>query len=68
MSSLSETISDRDMILISDSQWRYIQSRHQMTDREVDVARLVCTGCSNEQIADKLDIKSGKGKTHIRNS
>lgn len=38
-----------------------------LTEREAEVIALVCTGLSNEEIADKLYISANSLKTHIRN-
>ena len=38
-----------------------------MTDRELQVAKLVCRGFNNEDIATELKITYGTVKTHIRN-
>ena len=38
-----------------------------LTDREIDVLRLVATGLSNKQIAGQLFISEETGKVHIRN-
>jgi len=38
-----------------------------MTPRELEVARLICEGFNNEDIAKALKIKHGTVKTHLRN-
>jgi DNA-binding NarL/FixJ family response regulator len=38
-----------------------------MTPRELQIAQLICQGLGNEEIANKLNIKHGTVKTHIRN-
>lgn len=38
-----------------------------MTERELDIAKLVCRGFSNDEIAHVLNIRLGTVKTHIRN-
>ena len=53
--------------LLNGKQWLYIQRCFHLTDRELQIARLVCKGFNNENIAVKLKIKSGTVKTHIRN-
>ena len=55
------------VVLINEHQWSYLQKRYRMTTRELQIARLVCQGLGNEQIADHLKIKLGTVKTHIRN-
>ena len=47
--------------------WRYIQKRYYISPRELEVAKLICCGFNNEQIARDLRIKHGTVKTHIRN-
>jgi len=53
--------------LLGDKQWLRIQRWHHLTDRELQVAELVCRGFNNEVIAAKLKIKYGTVKTHIQN-
>ena len=38
-----------------------------LTERELEVLRLIVDGCSNAQIAEKLYITVGTVKTHVRN-
>ena len=54
-------------VLLNKRQWSYLKRRYHMTPREIQVARLICQGLGNEQIADKLRIKHGTVKTHVRN-
>jgi len=56
-----------DVILLDERDWSYIQRRYYMTSREIQVAKLVCQGFSNEEIANHLKIKHGTVKTHLRN-
>lgn len=53
--------------LLTDEQWLLVQKRYHMTPRELEIARLICKGMSNEEIADAVQIKYGTVKTHIRN-
>ncbi len=53
--------------LLDERQWSYLQKRYHMTPRELQVARLVCEGFNNEDIARALKIKHGTVKTHLRN-
>ena len=53
--------------LITDKQWHYIQKLYHMTPKELLVARLVCQGVSNDEIAETLDMRAGTVKTHLRN-
>ena len=53
--------------LINDKQWGYLQKLYHMTPKEQQVARFVCQGISNEDIAEKLNMRPGTVKTHLRN-
>ena len=53
--------------LLDEKQWSYLQKRFHMSPRELEVARLVCEGFGNEDIAKALKIKHGTVKTHLRN-
>lgn len=54
-------------VLLNDTHWLYIQNRYHLSPRELQVARLVCSGFNNEEIAHSLKIKNGTVKTHLRN-
>ncbi len=56
-----------DVVLLDEEHWFYIQRRFSMSPREVQVAKLVCKGFSNGEIAKNLRIKQGTAKTHLRN-
>ena len=56
-----------DVILLSQKQWTFVQSRYNLTPRERQVAELVCKGLRNGNIAKYLQIKPGTVKTHTRN-
>ncbi|MFA5238847.1 MAG: helix-turn-helix transcriptional regulator [Phycisphaerae bacterium] len=56
-----------DVILIDEEHWAYVQKRYHMSPRELQVAKLVCRGFSNGDIAGELKIKGGTAKTHLRN-
>ena len=56
-----------DVALLDEEHWSYIQRRFHMSRREVQVAKLVCRGFSNGEIAKNLRIKQGTAKTHLRN-
>ncbi len=45
------------VILLDERHWSYIQKRYHISPRELEVAKLVCHGLSNREIADALDIK-----------
>ena len=53
--------------LLNGKQWLYIQRCFHLTDRELQIAGLICRGFNNNDIAAKLKIKRGTVKTHIRN-
>jgi DNA-binding CsgD family transcriptional regulator len=56
-----------DIRLLDDKQWLYIQRRFQLSPRELQVAKHVCRGFVNEEIAKSLRIRVGTVKTHLRN-
>lgn len=56
-----------DIQLLDDQQWLYIQRRFQLSPRELQVAKHVCRGFVNEEIAKSLRIRVGTVKTHLRN-
>jgi len=55
-----------DIVLLDEKQWRYIQRRYHISPRELDVAKLVCRGYVNGDIAEKLNVKPGTVKTHLK--
>ncbi len=57
----------RPIFVLHDKHWSYIQRRYLMSPRELEIAKLVCQGLSNDQIAMDLVISSGTVKTHLRN-
>jgi len=54
------------VMLLSEKQWLYIQRRYRMSPRELQVAKLVCGGLTNGNMAEKLKVKPGTVKTHLR--
>jgi len=56
-----------DVVLIQDEQWDHIKKWYNMTQRELQIAKYVCHGLSNLQIAGNLKIQQGTVKTHMRN-
>ena len=52
--------------LLTEKQWDYIQRRYRMSPRELQVARLVCRGFTNADVANELNVKQGTVKTHLR--
>jgi len=55
------------VVLLNKHQWSYLQRRYRMTPRELQIAQLICQGLGNEEIANRLKIKHGTVKTHVRN-
>ena len=55
-----------DVILLDEKQWRYVQRRYHISPRELEVAKLVCHGFVNGDIAKELNMKPGTVKTHLR--
>jgi DNA-binding NarL/FixJ family response regulator len=53
--------------LLNDEHWSFIRRQYSMSPRELQVARLVCEGFNNDEIAGSLKITQGTIKTHIRN-
>lgn len=53
--------------LLDEQQWLYIKERYYMTSRELQIARLVCNGFNNGEIAKILSIKYSTVKVHMRN-
>ncbi len=53
--------------LLTDRQWQYLQRRYKITPRELQIAKLICCGLGNEEIAVHLNIKTGTVKVHVRN-
>ena len=57
----------KDIAPFNANHWSYIRKRFNMTQREIQIAKLVCQGFSNDKIAKILEIKVGTVKTHLRN-
>lgn len=55
------------VVLLNKRQWSYVKRRYHMTPRELQIAQLICQGLGNEEIANRLKIKYGTVKTHVRN-
>jgi DNA-binding NarL/FixJ family response regulator len=56
-----------DVSLLDDRQWLYVQRCYQLSPRELQVAKHICLGFDNEEVAKCLQIRSGTVKTHLRN-
>jgi DNA-binding NarL/FixJ family response regulator len=63
VSDCSETVAIRAV----EPEYRQIIEIEPLTERELEVLRLIVDGCSNSVIADKLYISTGTVKTHVRN-
>ena len=48
-------------------QWSLLQSRYELTPREVQIADLVCQGLRNSRIAESLHIRPATVQVHVRN-
>ena len=55
-----------NVTLLDNKQWRYVQKRYHISPRELEVAKLVCHGFVNGDVAKKLNVKPGTVKTHLR--
>lgn len=53
--------------LLNDRQWQYLRRRFKITPRELEIAKLICLGLTNEEIANHLKISTGTVKVHVRN-
>ena len=56
-----------DVSLLDERQWLYVQHRYRLSPRELQVAKHICRGFVNEEVARCLRIRSGTVKTHLRN-
>ena len=64
----NDSIFERPRIsLLDEEHWLYIRRQYCISPRELQVARLVCQGFDNGEIAGNLKIKEGTIKTHMRN-
>jgi DNA-binding NarL/FixJ family response regulator len=53
--------------ILGEEHWFCIRRQYRMSPRELQVAKLVCRGFNNEEVAGQLKMKQGTVKTHIRN-
>lgn len=56
-----------EVVLLNEKEWSYVQSRYDLTPRELQIAELICQGLRNGKIASILRIRPGTVKTHTRN-
>jgi len=52
--------------LLGPREWRQVEARYGLTDREMWVLRLLCRGLGNAGIAAKLGIAPPTVRTHLR--
>ena len=55
-----------DVALFDEKQWQYVRKRYHISPRELEVAKLVCQGFVNGDVAKRLNVKPGTVKTHLR--
>ena len=51
--------------MFSSRQWYYIQEGFHLTSRQAEIAKLVCQGLNNNQIAKKCHITYNTARTHV---
>lgn len=54
-------------MLLDERQWLFLKKRYHLTNRELQVAILICQGFDNDEITNALKIKQSTVKTHLRN-
>ena len=57
----------RGASVLDERQWSFLQSRYELTPREVQIADLVCRGFRNSRIAESLHIQPATVQVHVRN-
>lgn len=55
-------------VLLNNNQWSYLRRHYCLTNRELQVGKLICRNYSNKEIAKTLKIKPGTVKTHLLNT
>lgn len=48
-------------------EWTYLQKKYHLSLRELQVTICICTGCNNQQIAERLNIRLNTAKLYVRN-
>jgi len=48
-----------EVVLLNEKEWSYVQSRYDLTPRELQIAELICQGLRNGKIAGMLRIRPG---------
>jgi DNA-binding CsgD family transcriptional regulator len=66
-SDVESVFKSRHKILLNQNQWSYLKAHYRLTNRELQVAKLVCRAFSSKEIANNLKIKHGTVKTHLLN-
>jgi len=51
--------------MFSSRQWNHIQKGFHLTPRQTEIAKLVCEGLNNNQIAKKCHITYNTARTHV---
>ncbi|MHC4537034.1 MAG: response regulator transcription factor [Planctomycetota bacterium] len=51
--------------MFNSKQWKYIQKGFHLTSRQTEIAKLVCQGLNNSQIAKKCHITYNTARTHV---
>jgi DNA-binding CsgD family transcriptional regulator len=54
-------------MVLKTKQWEYLRKCWHLTQREIEVAKLVCNGMDNAQIGKKLHIKYNTVRAHLGN-
>ena len=54
-------------LVFSPKEWTYLKKCYHLTPRELDVAKFVCQGYDNEQIARDLSIAYNTARAHLGN-
>lgn len=52
--------------LFNEKHWSFIRKRFSISPRELEVSKYICHGYTNSEIANKLRMRPGTVKTHLR--
>ena len=50
--------------LFTDSQWSALSKQFGLSKRQLEIAQLICRGCTDEAIADRLQLSVGTVRMH----